>query len=103
VSRRARLDLAYEYFGDDPAEFDEEGSYAAHDAEIEHTTSFLWTHPMGEIVTGAIEAGLAVEFLHEYPHAYFQRFGTMHEDPEGRWWLDSDVQLPQVFSLKAEK
>lgn len=93
---------AYDYFADEPAEFDEDGSYADEDASLDHTRSYLWVHPVGEVVTALVDAGLELEFLHEFPHAYFRRFADMEADDDGRYRLP-DVDLPQLYSVRAAR
>lgn len=92
----------YDYFHDGPLEFDEDGSYADEDAQLDHTLSYAWIHPLGEVVTALVDAGLELEFLHEFPHAYFRRFADMEADSEGRYHLPS-ADLPQLYSVRARK
>jgi SAM-dependent methyltransferase len=43
-----------------------DGSYAVADAGMAHQESREWTHPVGDIVTALIGAGIRIEFLHEF-------------------------------------
>ncbi|MFB6173277.1 MAG: class I SAM-dependent methyltransferase [Halobacteriales archaeon] len=90
-----------DYFGDEPLALEEEGSYAAPEGEVTHTSTYQWTHGLGEVVTAVADAGLSLAFLHEFPYAYFRRFEGMVEDEAGRWRFEDDPQLPQLFSLLA--
>lgn len=96
-------ELAYPYFAGEPMFFDAQGSYADLDAEFEHTEQYQFSHSLGEIVTVLTMHGLRVEFLHEFPWATWQMYGSMTVDSEGRWWLLDGVDLPLTFSLKATK
>jgi SAM-dependent methyltransferase len=87
------------YFRDDPEEISGEGSYADPDADVSGTT-YEWTHGLGEIVTAAANAGLHVETLNEHPYLYFEPFGGLEQDDQGRFRLDGDP-LPLVYALKA--
>jgi hypothetical protein len=62
---------------------------------------------MGEIVTGLVEAGLRIEFLHEFPFTVFRAMPYMVQssDDSGTWRLPEpwDGKLPLLFSLKATK
>lgn len=95
----------YPYFPrEEPETYDEEGSYADRDADIEHTRSHGWPHSMGEIVTALTDAGLEIEFLHEHPWSMYQAVDAMEADEAGRWWLPGLAHdLPFVFSLRAKK
>lgn len=91
-----------DYFADDPALYDDGGSYADYEAEVEHTESYQWQHTLGDVVTGMAAAGLRVEFLHEHPQSYYRRFEAMTADDDGVYRYE-DPELPQLFSIRAEK
>jgi SAM-dependent methyltransferase len=100
--------LFYPYFpSPEPLEFPTEGSYADPDAEVEQTVQYGWQHSMGEIVTVLAEAGLRIEFLHEFPFTVFRAFPYLVEsaDDPRMWRLPEpyDGKLPLLFSLKATK
>lgn len=71
---------------------------------LENQRSHGSGHSLGEVVTALTEAGLAIEFLHEHPWSFFERYDAMEADEDGRWWLPGhDGALPFTFSLKARK
>lgn len=43
-----------------------DGSYAVQDVGLTNTETREWTHPLGEIVTALIDAGIRIEFVHEF-------------------------------------
>ena len=45
------------------------GSYTDPNAQVLHQVEYAWVHSMGEIVTVLANAGLHIEFLHEFPFA----------------------------------
>lgn len=49
-----------------PTRAAEHGSYATPEAEV-WTTAAYWSHSIGEVVTALCEAGLRLEYLHEFP------------------------------------
>jgi SAM-dependent methyltransferase len=84
-----------------PLRFQEAGTYADYDAEIE-LPEYIWLHGLGEIVTALIDAGLVVEFLHEHEQTVFQQLPFLEQDDEGWWRLPADQpSLPLLFSLRA--
>jgi len=104
------LRLRYPYWESaEPLAWQVAGSYADPDAEIEQEVEYAWTHSMGEIVTVLADAGLRIEFLHEFPFTLWRALPFMepHPTPEGGtdWRLPDDQQqfLPMLFSLKASK
>jgi SAM-dependent methyltransferase len=97
------LQPAYPYFpGPAPLRFETHGSYAAPKAAY-RSVEYGWDHPLGEIVTALLAAGLRLEFLHEFPHCGYQRFSFLEEGTDGRWRLPGHLagMLPLLFSLKA--
>ena len=99
------LRVGYPYWtpADAPLRFEESGTYADYDAEIalpEH----VWLHGLGDLVTGIIDAGLVLEFLHEHDVTVFQQFPFLERDDDGWWRLPADQpSLPLLFSLRARK
>jgi hypothetical protein len=59
---------------------------------------------MSEIVDSLINAGLKIEFLHEYPFISYERFSKM-EQGENRWWRfkNKNIEIPLTFSIRAKK
>jgi hypothetical protein len=97
--------LGYPYFSSgSPRVFEQDGSYAVPDAKLEHRKSYEFVHGLGEIVTALIEAGLRIEFLHEWPFAAWQRLPSMTKGDDGFYRLpDGSHDLLFMFSVKATK
>ncbi len=99
------LRLTYPYWShDEPLRFDVHGSYADRDAPTDGLVEYGWDHSLGEIVTSLADAGLRLEFLHEFD---FVRWPVdfLVEGEDRRWHLPpgSKGSLPLFFSLKATK
>jgi SAM-dependent methyltransferase len=73
-------------------------SYAS-DQPIASPVTYQWTHAVGDIVTALIDAGLQIEFLHEFPFDAWQRFNFMRFD--GTWWRIAGDPIPLMLSVKA--
>jgi SAM-dependent methyltransferase len=102
--------LRYPYFpSPEPMAFPTYGSYADPDAKVEQPVEYGWSHSIGEIITVLAEAGLRIEFLHEFPFTVFRAtpflVGSDDRDGPGSWRLPEpwDGKLPLIFSLKATK
>ncbi len=97
--------IAYPYFTpEEPLTFDEGGSYADPDARTEHTLTHEWPHPVGAVVTALIDAGLRIEFLHEFPFTVYQAFPFMKRSGDGYWRLPEHAEsVPLLYSIKATK
>jgi 2-polyprenyl-3-methyl-5-hydroxy-6-metoxy-1,4-benzoquinol methylase len=97
--------LRYPYWSHaEPISVDVHGSYADPDAPTAGLSEYGWDHSLGEIVTAVANAGLRIEFLHEFPFVLWKvDFAEQRED--GRFYLpgELDGRLPLYFSLKASK
>jgi hypothetical protein len=79
------------------------GSYAT-DFKGEAVSFYMWDHGLGDILNSLIDAGLKIEFLHEFPFAPRAKFPFMQQGPDGWWRLPEQyVQIPFLFSLQARK
>ena len=98
------LRLTYPYWSHPEAlRFDVKGSYADPTAPTEGLVEHGWNHSLGEIVTALIDAGLCIEFLHEFDFVEWP-VEFLVEGDDGRWRLPSATKgdLPLFFSLKAK-
>lgn len=80
------------------------GSYADRAAAVRTKTEHGWDHGLGEIVTALIEAGLRIEFLHEFPFVLWP-VAYLEKAADGRYRLPASAkgELPLFFSLLASK
>ena len=62
----------YRYFHEELFLEGGEPSYAG--TQIIETPTYEWQHTLGEIVTALIDAGLRIEFLHEFPFTCYQAY-----------------------------
>lgn len=70
----------------------------------ESYTSYEWLHTLGETVTALCQAGLRIDFLHEFPYATYGIWGVEEQGPDGLWRLrDHDGAIPQMFSIRATR
>jgi ubiquinone/menaquinone biosynthesis C-methylase UbiE len=99
------LRARYGYFDDAPVFVDErDGTYANEDAKLEHRLTYNFQHSLGAIVTSLIDAGLQVEFLHEWPFTVYKALPGMTKGDDRYWHLASGEGLvPMLFSLRAKK
>ena len=99
------LRLAYPYWSHaEPLRFEVEGSYADREAKTDGLVEYGWNHSLGEILTSLADAGLQLDFLHEFDFVRWPMdFLVQRED--GRWRLPdgSKGRLPLFFSLRATK
>lgn len=95
-----KVDNPY-FFSEEPYRAETEGSYAT-DFVGEKRTYYMWDHSLGEVINSMIEAGLCIEFLHEFPFALRAKFPTMVKGEDGYWRFTREHNMiPLLFSLKA--
>ena len=79
-----------------------EPSYAG--KEVIETPTYEWQHSLGDIVCALIDAGLKIEFLHEFPFACYQAYTAMERGDDGWWRLTKqNDSYPQMFSIRATR
>lgn len=91
------------YFHADPLMIDEAGDYVDQEARLANATTCQWIHPLGDIVTGLIQAGLTLRWLHEHPAVTWRMFACLKEDLAGLFHWPDRPWLPLAFSLRADK
>ena len=99
------LVVRHHYFRPEhPTVVEVESTYANPEAPIKNKAVHYFAHPLGSIITSLIEAGLRLEFLHEFP------FNNYHFLPFTERRADKKVvlkkhhgSLPLLFSIKATK
>ena len=99
------LQIRYPYFTpEEPIRTElNDGSYAA-GAQLQNRTNYNWPHPISEVVTALIDAGLRIEFLHEFPITSFQFVPFMKAVDEKTFRLTiHDGCVPLLYSIKATK
>jgi len=101
----AGLSLRYPYFSSDrPQVYEDEGSYADRSAKLANDRTYEFSYGLGEMVSAILDAGLQLEFLHEFPFAGYQCLPSMQKDADGFWHLPgNDSSVPFLFSIRARK
>lgn len=94
-----------DYFRDGQAvEVEERGSYADPEADYKGS-SHTFVHTLGEIVSALTQAGLRLEFLHEFPFSPYDCFPFTELVEPGKAALRGHPAgtLPLLFSLRASR
>lgn len=91
-------------FGDDDAEITVENPYFSTETPAtENGPPYKWTHGLGEILTALIDAGIELQFVHEYPFSILQRSPEMVQDENGYWRFENEVDFPLMVTVKGKK
>ncbi len=95
------LVVARDYFDAEPEVSDWAHSYTDGPA-LEHVRSVQFQHGLGEIVTAVVQAGMRVEFLHEFEFDAFGRWESLERRDDGTYRLPAErPRVPLIFSLRA--
>jgi SAM-dependent methyltransferase len=87
---------------DKPLIFEDAQTYTGDVTELVEKRNYEWIHPLSAIITGLIEAGLQLEFLHEHERLPWKLFPSMRPDGDRMFRLpETAVPIPLSFSLMA--
>jgi 2-polyprenyl-3-methyl-5-hydroxy-6-metoxy-1,4-benzoquinol methylase len=95
------LTIEHDYFQTESFTFDDPGTYADLEARTEHNRAEQWQHPLGEVVSAVIAAGLTIELLHEHDHTLFPRWPFLEREGAAYRFPPGHPRLPLMFSLLA--
>lgn len=64
-----------------------------------------WDHSLGAVINALLQAGLRLDFLHEFPFAARAKFPFMEQGEDGWWRLPPPQHgtIPFLFSLQAHR
>jgi SAM-dependent methyltransferase len=77
--------------------------YADPAARLVHATTHQWLHPLSDVVTALIEAGLRLDWLHEHDAVPWRMFTSLIEDAAGLYRWPDRPWLPLAYSLRATR
>ena len=97
----ADLTVEYDYFQTEVFIVDDPGTYADLEARTEQNRTEEWQHTLGEVVSAVIEAGLAIELLHEHDYTLFPRWPFLERDGAYYRMPVDRPRLPLIYSLRA--
>jgi SAM-dependent methyltransferase len=89
---------------DAPLVFEAATTYTGDRTPLANTKTYQWIHPVSEIVSGLLGAGLQIEMLHEHELLPWKPFPMMVAAEDGYYRLpDGAPPIPLAVSLKARK
>lgn len=99
-----QLQVRFPYFqGNEPMEFEAEGTYADREAKTGMMKTSEWNHPISRIINALTKPGLRIDFFNEFNSTSYKAFPFLVEE-DGRWYLPENKDLiPMTFSIKATK
>ena len=96
--------MKYPYLKSDVIYEEYEGTYAEDGNEKMISKEYGWNHGLGEVVSSLSEAGLTVEFLHEFNESPYDCLPEMVKNKNEMYVFEKDPGMfPLVYSIKATK
>jgi SAM-dependent methyltransferase len=77
--------------------------YADPSAHLANATNVEWLHPLCDIVSGLIDAGLTLDWLHEHAQVPWRMFAMLVKKDDGDWHWPDKPWLPLAVSLQATR
>ena len=77
--------------------------YADPDVRLTNATTHQWLHPLGDVVTALIAAGLRLDWLHEHSTVPWRLFNCLVADDEELYRWPDQPWLPLAYSLRATR
>ncbi len=93
--------IAYGYQQKEAIYEEYEGTYA-NTASKMISKEYGWNHGLGEIISSLTQAGLTIEYLHEYDESPYDIFPDLIKTKEGMY-VSKDKLFPLLFAIKAFK
>ena len=91
------------YFSREPVISTDTGDYANPDARLVNATIYNWMHPLSQVVTSLIAAGMTLDWLHEHDAVPWRMFRILIEGSDGLYRWPDKPWLPLAFSLSATR
>ncbi len=73
-------------------------------APIKERVQYNWQHTIEEILGSLLDAGLRIEFVHEFPFTFWKEFPSLRQGRDG-WWRPAKGpgRVPLMMSVRACK
>lgn len=91
------------YFHRGALEIDEARDYMDTEARLANARTHQFMHPLADVVTALLNAGLRLDWLREHDAITWRMFACQTEDADGLFRWPGRPWLPLSFSLRARK
>jgi SAM-dependent methyltransferase len=91
------------YFHAAPLVLDDARDYADDAARLTNSITTEWLHPLGDVVTALIGAGLRLDWLHEHDAIVWRMFRCLSQGADGLYRWPDRPWLPLAYSLTATR
>jgi SAM-dependent methyltransferase len=71
------------YFSREPVVMEEPHDYIDETSSVANTTTYTWVHPLGDIISGLLMAGMSLDWLHEHDAVTWHILTCWYRAPTG--------------------
>lgn len=91
------------YFSREPVMLEVTQDYMDETATVRNATTYTWIHPLSEIISSLLTAGLTLDWFHEHDAVTWRMFKVLAQDVKKLWRWPDRPWLPLAFSLRATR
>jgi len=91
------------YLAREPVIMEQTRDYIDAAATLHNPTTYTWVHPLGDIVSGLLQTGMALDWLHEHDGVPWRLFEVLTRSADRLWRWPDRPWLPLAFSLRATR
>ena len=91
------------YFSREPVVMQEAHDYVDETTTAANATTYTWVHPLGDVISALLEAGMTLDWLHEHDAVTGHMFDVLVRGADGLWRWPDRPWLPLAFSLRATR
>jgi SAM-dependent methyltransferase len=91
------------YFAREPVLLEVSHDYVDETAVVRNATTYTWIHPLSDIISGLLTAGLTLDWFHEHDAVTWRMFKVLAQDANELWRWPDRPWLPLAFSLRATR
>jgi len=98
LAETGKTEIIYDYFN---AKADLGFSIGGYAARERYAENYWWNHSLSEIINALIEAGLVIEYLHEFDTLFWDNGNMIKVDKTNYQYPQYQGKLPLSYSIKA--
>jgi SAM-dependent methyltransferase len=91
------------YFSREPVVMEEAHDYIDETTTVANATIYTWVHPLGDVISALLKAGMRLDWLHEHDAVTWHMFDVLIKGADGLWRWPDKAWLPLAFSLRATR
>ena len=82
---------------------EEAHDYIDETTTVANATTYTWVHPLGDIISALLRAGMSLDWLLEHDGVTWHLFDALVRGADGLWRWPDKPWLPLAFSLRATR